>query len=94
MLEVCCTIDACCALCEFREVGWHFRRFHVSLAKTHSSNIEAPFDHVDREAQWHHLKHVIGVPPQLLTVIQNMYSGVAYRLVDGLSSICPFKGFK
>jgi hypothetical protein len=40
---------------------------------------------------------VIGVPSQLLTVIQNMYSGDAYRLVDGLTStapICPSKGVK
>jgi hypothetical protein len=44
---------------------------------------------VDREALWHHLQHVIGVPPQLLTVIQNMYSGDAYRLVDDLTSTAP-----
>jgi hypothetical protein len=44
---------------------------------------------VDREALWHHLQLVIGVPPQLLTVIQNMYSGDAYRLVDGLTSTAP-----
>jgi hypothetical protein len=42
-------------------------------------------ERVDREALWHHLQHVIGVPSQLLTVIQNMYSGDAYRLVDGLT---------
>jgi hypothetical protein len=55
------------------------------------------FDHVDREALWHHLLHVIIVPSQLLTVIQIMYSGDAYRLVDGLTSaapICPSKGVK
>jgi hypothetical protein len=50
---------------------------------------------VDREALWHHLQHVNGVPSQLLTVIHNMYSGDAYRLVDGLTCtppICPSKG--
>jgi hypothetical protein len=38
---------------------------------------------------------MIGVPPQLLTVIQNMHYGDAYRLVDGFTSIapiCPSKG--
>jgi hypothetical protein len=40
-------------------------------------------------ALWYHLQHVIGVPPQLLTVIQNMYSTDAYRLVDGLTSTAP-----
>jgi hypothetical protein len=58
---------------------------------------KAAYDHVDREALWHHLQHVIGVLPQLLTVIQNMYSGDAYRLVDGLTStapISPSKGVK
>jgi hypothetical protein len=30
------------------------------------------------EALWHHLQHVIDVQSQLLTVIQNMYSGDAY----------------
>jgi hypothetical protein len=45
-------------------------------------DLTAAYDHVDREALWHHLQHVIGVPLQLLTVIQNMYSGDAYRLVD------------
>jgi hypothetical protein len=57
-------------------------------------DFRAACDHVDREALWHHLQHVIGVPPQLLTVIQNMYSGDAYRLADGLTStvtICPSK---
>jgi hypothetical protein len=38
---------------------------------------KAAYDHVDREALWHHLQHVIGVPPQLLTVIQNNSSGDA-----------------
>jgi hypothetical protein len=60
-------------------------------------DFKAAYDHVDREALWHHLQHVIGVPPQLLTVIQNMYSGDACRLVDGLTStapICPSKGVK
>jgi hypothetical protein len=54
-------------------------------------------DHVDREALWHHLQHVIGVPHRLLTVIQNMHSGDAYRLVDGLTGtapISPSKGVK
>jgi hypothetical protein len=57
----------------------------------------AAYDHVDREALWNHLQHVIGVPPQLLTVIQNMYSGDAYRLVGGLAStspVSPSKGVK
>jgi hypothetical protein len=52
---------------------------------------------VDRKAQWHHLQHAIGVPPQLLTVIRNINSGDAYRLVDGLTStapISPSKGVK
>jgi hypothetical protein len=52
-------------------------------------------DHVDREALWHHLQHVIGAPPQQLTVIQNVYSGDAYRVVDGLTNtapICTSKG--
>jgi hypothetical protein len=60
-------------------------------------DFEGAYDHVDREALWHHLQHVIGVPPQPLTVIQNMYSGDAYRLVDGLTStapISPSKGVK
>jgi hypothetical protein len=60
-------------------------------------DFKAAYDHVDREALWHHLQHVISVPPQLLTVIQNMYSGDAYRLVDGLTisvPICPSKGVK
>jgi hypothetical protein len=58
-------------------------------------DFKAAYDHADREALWHHLQHVISVPSQLLTVIQNMYSGDAYRLVDGLTStapICPSKG--
>jgi hypothetical protein len=59
--------------------------------------MKAAYNHVDREALWHHLQHGIGVPPQLLTVIQNMYSGDAYRLVDGFTStlsICHSKGVK
>jgi hypothetical protein len=58
-------------------------------------NQKGAYDHVDREALWHHLQHVIGVP--LLTVIQNMYSGDAYRVKYGLTSaapICPSKGVK
>jgi hypothetical protein len=50
-----------------------------------------------REALWHHLQHVIGVPPQLLTVTQNMYSSDVYRLVDGLTNtalICSSKCVK
>jgi hypothetical protein len=50
---------------------------------------KAAYDHVDREALWHHLDHVIGVPSQLLIVILNMYSGDAYRLEDGLTSTVP-----
>jgi hypothetical protein len=50
---------------------------------------KAAYDHVEREALWHHLQHVIGVPPQLLTVIQDMYSGDAYRLVDCLTTVLP-----
>jgi hypothetical protein len=38
-----------------------------------SLTLKTAYDHVDREALWHHLQHVIGVPPQLLTVIQNMH---------------------
>jgi hypothetical protein len=60
-------------------------------------DFKAAYDHVDREALRHHLQHVNGVPPQLLTVIQNMYSGDAYHLVDGLTSaapISPCKGVK
>jgi hypothetical protein len=52
-------------------------------------DLKAAYDHVDLEALWHHLQHVIGVPPQLLTVIRNMYSGDAYRVMDGLSSTAP-----
>jgi hypothetical protein len=51
----------------------------------------------DREALWHHLRHVIGVPPQLLTVIENMHSGDDCRLVNALTStapICSSKGVK
>jgi hypothetical protein len=36
-------------------------------------DLKAAYDHVDREALWHHLQHVIGVPLQLLTVIQNIF---------------------
>jgi hypothetical protein len=43
----------------------------------------------DREALWHHLRHVIGATPQVLTDIQNMSSGDAYRLVDGLTQVAP-----
>jgi hypothetical protein len=72
----------------------------VAAARGYGSlswTLKAAYDYVDREALWHHLQHVIGVPPQLLTVIQNMYSGDAYRLVDGFTStlsICHSKGVK
>jgi hypothetical protein len=36
-----------------------------------------------------YLQYVIGVPSQLMTVIQNMYSGDAYRLVDGRTGTAP-----
>jgi hypothetical protein len=51
-------------------------------------DFKVAYNHVDREALWHHLQHVIGVPPQLLTVIPIMYSGDP-RLVDGLTSTAP-----
>jgi hypothetical protein len=57
-------------------------------------HFKAAYDHVDREALWHHLRNIIGVPPQLLNVIQNMYSGDAYRLVDGLTSTAPISPSK
>jgi hypothetical protein len=47
-------------------------------------------DTVAKEALRHHLQHVIGVPSQLLTVIQNMYFGDAYRLVNGPTNTVPF----
>jgi hypothetical protein len=57
-------------------------------------DLKGAYDHVDREALWHHLQHAIFVPPQLLTVIQSMYSDDAYRLVDGLTSTAPISPFK
>jgi hypothetical protein len=44
---------------------------------------KAANDHVDRKALWQNLQHVIDVPPQPLTVIQNMFSGDAYLTVGG-----------
>jgi hypothetical protein len=60
-------------------------------------DIKAAYDHVDREALWYRLQHVIGMPSQLLAAIQNMFSGDAYHFLDGLTStapICPSKGVK
>jgi hypothetical protein len=61
-------------------------------------DVKAAYDHVDREALWHHLQHDVGAPSQLLNVTRmNMHSDDAYRLVDGFTStapFCPSKGGK
>jgi hypothetical protein len=60
-------------------------------------DLQAAYDHVNREALWHHRQHATGGPSQLLIVIQNMYSGDVYRLVDGLTStaiLCLSMGVK